>query len=82
MKLREHRGNLADSLATTINIEPTIDALFIAIRYSLALYGAHVDAGAIKVSPYGFDKRIGWDTHIVTVDGYGVFGFSDGPLKH
>jgi peptidoglycan hydrolase-like protein with peptidoglycan-binding domain len=28
-----------------------------------------------------WDYRIGWDTHIVTVDGYGVYGFTDGPVE-
>ncbi|AHC30525.1 hypothetical protein CC53_gp108 [Rhizobium phage vB_RleS_L338C] len=33
------------------------------------------------VKPYGWDERIGWETHIVLVSGYGVFGFTDGPLE-
>ena len=31
------------------------------------------------VEPYGFDDRIGWDTHIVLVKGQ-AWGFTDGPL--
>jgi len=81
VKLREHRGSLADSLATTIEIDPTIDALLLAIRNALAPYDVTVEAGMVKVSPYGFDERIGWNAHIVTVDGYGVFGFTNGPLN-
>jgi hypothetical protein len=34
----------------------------------------------IKVEPYGFDDRIGWDTYIVTVNG-SAWGFTDGPLR-
>lgn len=34
----------------------------------------------IGVSPYVFDARTGWDTHIVTVKGAAV-GFTDGPLS-
>jgi hypothetical protein len=34
----------------------------------------------LKVAPYGgVDKRCGWDTYIVTIEGYGVMGFTDGP---
>lgn len=37
------------------------------------------EGGAVVVEPYGgFDKRIGWDTHLVLVDGAPV-GFTDGP---
>lgn len=35
----------------------------------------------IRIEPYGgFDERIGWNTHIVYLPGYGVLGFTDGPL--
>jgi len=38
------------------------------------------------IAPYGFDDRIGWDTHIVTAlhageEGTFVVGFTDGPLE-
>lgn len=35
--------------------------------------------GQIVVKPYGFDDRIDWDAHIVTVNGV-VVGFTNGPL--
>ncbi len=34
--------------------------------------------GIVRVTAYGFDARINWDTHIVTVDGFGPVGFTDG----
>jgi hypothetical protein len=34
----------------------------------------------IEVKPYVFDLRIGWDTYIVHIPGFGVIGFTDGPL--
>lgn len=41
----------------------------------IRIYPEHV-----KVEPYGgFDARIGWDTHIVTVQGHAI-GFTNGPL--
>ena len=80
MKLREHRGCLADSLTTVIEIDPTMDALVAAIKRALMHYVA-VSPDLVHVEPCGIDARIGWNTHIVTVDGYGVFGWTDGPLS-
>ena len=34
----------------------------------------------VKVEPYGFDSRIGWDTHMVSLKKGGVLGFTNGPL--
>lgn len=34
----------------------------------------------LYIEPYGYDDRIGWDAHIVILQGYGVLGFTDGPL--
>lgn len=35
----------------------------------------------VKVEKYGrdIDHRNGWNTHIVTVEGWGPAGFTDGP---
>ena len=38
------------------------------------------EPGLLQVEPYGFDDRIGWDTHIVTIDGNAV-GFTNGPVS-
>jgi hypothetical protein len=39
-------------------------------------------AEQVKVEPYyGDDRRIGWrNVHIITIDGYGVVGFCEGPV--
>lgn len=81
MRLREHRAGLAESLATTIDIEPTTDALIDAINKSYASSGITINAESVHVRPYCFDERIGWNTHIVEIDNRGVFGFTDGPLQ-
>ncbi len=39
-----------------------------------------IDWSGLTIAPYCFDDRIGWDTYIVTVPGYGVLGMTDGPL--
>ncbi len=69
MKYRHQRGGLAESMATVIEIEPTIDALAVMLR---------VPPSAVTVERYCYDKRIGWDTYLVCVDGCAV-GMTDGP---
>lgn len=75
MKLRRHRGNL-----TVVEIEPTMHALVAEIRKSFQFWELErvVTPEQVHVEPYGPDPRTGWDTYIVTVDGLGVFGFTDG----
>jgi hypothetical protein len=81
MKLRQHRGGLAESMATTVEIEATMPSLLAAMRPVMAPWGVDLTPDMVHVEPYGgIDKRIGWDTYIVTMDGRGVYGFTDGPL--
>lgn len=79
MKFREHRGGLDESMSTCIEVADH-DALVSHIRRQLSQYHFEFDSHQLKVEPYASDKRIGWlDTHIVTIEGYGVAGFTDGP---
>jgi hypothetical protein len=71
MKFREHRGSYDGSMATTVEIDPTKEA----IAKHLGL-----PAKDIIVLRYVFDARNGWDTHSVTNDS-GVLGFTDGPIN-
>lgn len=41
---------------------------------------ARISGANVHVSRHVPDERIGWDTHVVTVDGFGVVGFTDGPV--
>jgi hypothetical protein len=80
MKFRQHRGSLVDSMATVVEIEPTREALASAIVASLDDAGLEATglAELIRCAPYGYDARIGWKTHIVTIRGVpGVWGFTD-----
>ena len=79
MKLRQHRGGLAASMMTVVEIQPTIEAIADEINKAFGAF-ITVQADQIHVRPYGYDERIGWDVHIVTIDGHGVYGFTDGPL--
>ncbi len=76
-QLREHRGALRDSLATTITFDGTAATLAAVVSDRL---GYLVGPDSLLVEFYGPDERIGWDTWIVQIEGYGVFGFLDGPL--
>jgi Txe/YoeB family toxin of Txe-Axe toxin-antitoxin module len=35
----------------------------------------------VHVERYVRDERIGWDTYLVTIDGRGVWGMTNGALK-
>lgn len=64
---------------TVVEIAPTRNALIREVRASFE--GAfNFQDDAVKVEYYTLDERIGWDTHIVVIDGYGVWGFTDGPV--
>ena len=68
MKFRFHRGSLDDSLKTEVEINPpTLNAL--------AVY-LDVEQNDLTVTPYCFDERCGWDTHLVKTSD-GVLGMTD-----
>lgn len=78
MKIRAHRGSLAEAMTTAQDIEPTLNA----VRAFLAEHGERDAAtGRVEVTKYGpgIDSRIGWDTHAVMIDG-SIAAFTDGPL--
>ena len=78
MKFREHREGLAESMATLVEL-PDRASLVGHCQNLLAPFDFVFESSALKVKPYsGPDARIGWDsTNIVTIDGYGVMGFTD-----
>ena len=75
-KYRDHRGGLAESMETVQKLESK-DDLVNYLQSKVNEYDPAVDCSKIIIKPYGYDSRINWDTHIVTLDGYGVFGFTD-----
>lgn len=81
MKLREHRGSLAESIATSIEIPNTIEAVAEAIRNSIQSSDVEVTNDTVHVGWYAIDERMDPpEVWIVTVDGYGVYGFTDSEL--
>ena len=80
MKFREHRGMLDDSMKTVVDVADRA-ALVSLLQTQLQLCGFAFNDEDLKIEPYGYDKRIDWNTHIVTIKGYGVIGFTDGPVS-
>jgi hypothetical protein len=85
MKFREHRGSLADSMKTVVEVRNK-EELVEHIRKLFSPYVGDFQFDKIKVEPYGppytpvvYDQRIGWHTYLVTMPEYGVIGWTDGP---
>lgn len=81
MKFRHHRGSLAESMRTVVELDPSLEALRAHLTSSRKNdpHGNHV--GNLVVSYYGEDNRIGWSiTYIVTEDGNAI-GFTNGPIN-
>jgi hypothetical protein len=78
MKYRQHRGSLADSMATVVEVEGRA-GLIAQLRKELAPWATmdEFPDKAVHIDLYfGDDDRIGWkNVGIVTLDGYGVIGF-------
>lgn len=79
MLFREHKGDLGKSMETTREVDGR-EGLVSLMRTRLAEFGFSFPDDALKVTKYdGIDSRTGWDTHVVTIDGYGVAGFTNAP---
>ena len=76
---RDHRYLLEDSMDTVREIK-NLDDLILDMQKGLRFFGQDVARDQVTVKQYCYDNRIGWDTYIVIIEGYGVYGFTDGPL--
>ena len=76
MKFRPQRGGLDEAMREVFEFS-TLDELEAHLRDAL---GWKFDLVGIEKYGSGIDKRIGWDTHIVTVNGRAV-GYTDGPIS-
>ena len=77
--VREHRAGLAESMATARPVRDR-EHLVAIIRESLGMFDLMIDPSQITVEPYTFDSRIGWDTYLISIEGYGVWGMANGPI--
>ena len=85
MRFRQHRGLLEDSMKTQVMIK-NWDELIGYIKGLLWEWPSAppVTDETLHVKLYldRGDARIGWaQTYIVTLEGYGVLGFTDGPCR-
>jgi len=81
MKLRKRLIPFEASMATTIEIEPTVEAVIQAIKETFPNIPVVVTDKTVHVIPYGYDGKSGWNTYSVSIDDWGVYGFTDGPLQ-
>lgn len=85
VKIRMHRGGLAESMATQQTIEPTLVAvrnyLECELGSFLELFPTQLDG--LVVEPYveGPDERIGWARTFVVNTSTGVVAFTDGQVS-
>ena len=83
MKFREHRGSLSYSMENIIEVN-NISDIETVINKSWDYFGKKVEQ--IKIEFYAYDKRIDWETFIVTYrlsgeEQFYVAGFTNGLLK-
>lgn len=72
MKYRDHRGGLAESMQTVVELN-TEDEFMVHMLKRTGPKG-----GGISFTHQGYDNRIGWDTYNVLLDGQAI-GMTDGP---
>lgn len=79
MKVRPHRRLLEEAMAEVQEIEPTMTALK---KWADESFGGMQppDLTDLKCEAYCYDSRIHWNTYIVVLPGWGVLGFTDGPV--
>lgn len=83
IRVREQRFSTSqeDSYETVYFIEPTLDSLCETINSRLRAFGRQIKKEDIKVTKYLWDSKTGWDNHIIEIQNYGVYGYTDAPLE-
>lgn len=78
---RPHKGSLEDSMKEVVEME-SYDDLLQKVIDDLVVYDhdLNIDKYTLEVEKYTYDGRIGWNAYIVTLLGYGVIGFTNGPV--
>lgn len=80
MKIRKHRGSLADSMATVRDIPLTIEAVVAFFQEDVLPPRLRLQNGDIVFQYRTYDDRIGWDTYSVISKNehwQGGIGFAD-----
>lgn len=73
---RPHRGLLSEAMKHVAELNDK-QALINKLKddYKQFIDPDSINDKTLVIDSYGFDSRIDWDTHIVTVIGFGVVGF-------
>jgi hypothetical protein len=79
-QFRPHRRTLIEAMKEVKTFN-SLAELIENQKPELAQWGVEITAENVKVTPYCYDKRINWNTYIVTLEDYGVLGFTDGPVE-
>ena len=81
-KYRPHRGALADAMKEVREFK-SFDELLDHVIKELNFFEHDfvIDHTTVHVEKYCYDERIEWDTYIVTLDGFGVLGMTDGAVE-
>ncbi len=66
MKYRPHRAHLDESMKEVVELHDRA-ALVAHVARDLGKWGYELTDADLRVEPYVFDERVGWDTHIVTI---------------
>ncbi len=80
MKFREHRGALNDAMETLFEFE-TRAQLLAHCRQLLSRNGFQFSDPHMHFFYQGFDGRIGWNTYLIVIQGYGPIGYTDGIIE-
>ena len=81
---RPHRGSLDEAMKEVVKID-SFEVLLNKVITELAIFphNLEINKNTLTIKAYpdedsNHDKRIGWDTYIVFLRGYGVIGFTNG----
>jgi hypothetical protein len=78
---RPHRGSLDDSMREVVEVND-FPQLVRHLRRGVESWYPKDELPTeenTRLEPYGFDKRINWETYLVTVDAK-AWGYTNGPL--
>ena len=76
---RPHRGSLKDSMKLVVEVED-MKSLVKEIQFDhITIDDKYINENTVHIQPYEIlDSRTNWNTHVVTIDGYGAVGFTNG----
>jgi len=74
---RPHRGSLQAAMAEVKefeNLKELTDHLQNGLDEFWNSLNSKITPETVTITPQGHDTRISWDTHLISLEGYGVFG--------